>query len=82
MRLQAGRDRLAERIARRSAGEGPRLPGDRLYGRDVADLARIADRAAADADRLAHTGIGEVVIDTDRLTVDETAVAVRRQIGQ
>jgi len=82
VRLQAGRDQLAERIARRGDGEGPRLPGDRLYGRDAAELALIADRAAADADRLAHARIGEVVIDTDRLTVDETVVAVRRHIGQ
>lgn len=81
IRLRAGRDRLAERIARRGAGEGPRLPGDRLHGRDAAELARFADRAAADTVRLAHTGIGDVVIDTDDLTVDETTNAVRRHIG-
>jgi adenylylsulfate kinase-like enzyme len=81
IRLQAGRDQLAERIARRGAGEGPRLPGDRLYGRDAADLARVADRAAADTVRLAHTGIGDVVIDTDELTIDETTNAVRRHLG-
>lgn len=34
------------------------------------------------AERIARTGIGEVVIDTDGLTVDEITDAVRRQVGR
>ena len=81
VRLHAGHDQLAERIIRRGDGEGPRIPGDRLCDRDAAELAQIADRAATDAARLACTGIGDVVIDTDRQTVDQVTDALRRRIG-
>ena len=81
VQLHASRDQLAERIVRRGRGEGPRIPGDYLFGRDTAELARIAEGAATDAARLARTGIADVVVDTDGLTVDEVIRAIRRQIG-
>jgi hypothetical protein len=48
---------------------------------DVEHAWKFGDRAAKDAARLAHTGIGNVVIDTDRLTVSDVADALHRQIG-
>ena len=81
VQLRASRDELAERIVRRGRGEGPRIPGDYLFGRDTAELARIAEGAATDAARLARTGIADVVVDTDGLTVDEVIRAIRRHIG-
>jgi chloramphenicol 3-O-phosphotransferase len=81
VQLHANRDRLAERIARRGRGEGPRIPGDHLCGRDTEELARIADHAATNAARLASTGIADLVVDTNSLTVDEVTDAIRRQIG-
>jgi cytidylate kinase len=81
IQLHAGCDQLAERIVRRGHGEGPQIPGDQLCGRDAETLARIADRAAADADRLAQTGIADMVVDTDGMTVEEVADVIRRQIS-
>jgi hypothetical protein len=65
VRLHASRNQLAERISCRVNGEGPQLPGDRLLGRDVTELARIADQAANDAAWLTDARIGDYVVDTD-----------------
>ena len=81
VQLHASRDRLAERIVRRGRGEGPRIPGDHLFGRDAAELALIAERAATDATRLTRTGIADVIVDTDGLTVEEVIGTIRRQTG-
>ena len=81
VQLNASRAKLAERIVRRGSGEGPRIPGDHLYGRDAAELARITDRAVTNAAELARAGIADVLVDTDGLTVDEVIGAIQRQIG-
>jgi hypothetical protein len=81
VRLHAGHKQLTERIRRRGEGEGPAIPGDRLVGRDPAELTQIADQAMTDAARLAQAGIGDVVIDTDSLAVTEIADTISRQIN-
>ncbi len=81
VRLAAGRDQLAERIACRGDGQGPALPGDLLRGRDATELARVTDQAVADTQRLDQAGIGDVVLDTDRLTPGQVADALLRRIG-
>jgi len=81
VRLDAGRDRLAERIALRGDGQEPQLPGDLLRGRDTTELARVTGQAVADAERLARAGFGDLVLDTDRLTPGEAADALLQRIG-
>ncbi|UED83370.1 hypothetical protein [Streptomyces profundus] len=72
-RLEAGPARLADRVARRGAGEGPVLAGDPLNGRSAAELRRAAAEASAQAEALARASIGELVVDTDARSADETA---------
>jgi adenylylsulfate kinase-like enzyme len=81
VRLDASRDQLAERIACRGDGQGPQIPGDLLRGRDTTELARVTDQAAADTERLARAGIGDLVLDTDRLTPGQATDALLRRIG-
>ncbi|GAA2418028.1 hypothetical protein GCM10010404_90800 [Nonomuraea africana] len=76
-RLHAGPATLAERVARRGAGEGPALPGDQLRGLDSAALRRAAERAARDAAALDRAGAGDLRIDTDGRSAQEVAAQVR-----
>ena len=72
-RLHAGRAELAERIlGRRGGGSWPE-PGDPLAGRPVPHLLRVADQAAADAERLERAALGDVRVDTTGLTVERAA---------
>ena len=81
-RLHAGRDQLTRRILRRGRGGASwPQPGDPLPGRPTADLLRIADRAAADADALERAAVGTVRVDTDGRTVEEAADVVAARTG-
>ncbi|MEC3918111.1 AAA family ATPase [Nocardia sp. CDC160] len=71
--LEASPRMLADRIARRSRGEGPRLAGDSLLGSSARQQHRIALRAAAEADALRRQGSGSVVIDTDHRMIADLA---------
>ncbi|MEC3953403.1 AAA family ATPase [Nocardia sp. CDC153] len=71
--LEASPRMLADRIARRSRGEGPRLAGDSLLGASARQQHRIALRAAGEATALHRHSIGSVVIDTDHMTIADVA---------
>ncbi|MBP2336941.1 broad-specificity NMP kinase [Saccharothrix coeruleofusca] len=79
--LHAGRARLAERIAARGRGGGWWQPGDPLRGRSTAHLLRVAERAAADAEALRRTGIGDLWIDTGALSAEDAAEEVLSRSG-
>jgi adenylylsulfate kinase-like enzyme len=72
-RLHAGPAELACRISRRGQGLGWPEPGDPLIGQPEARLRLAAERAAADAEALDHSGLGDLRIDTDGLSVGEAA---------
>lgn len=67
VQLNAAPDELAERVARRAAGERPRLAGDSLLAALPWVRREIADRAAAEARALRHQATSRhIVIDTGR----------------
>jgi hypothetical protein len=70
--LEAGGEELTRRILSRREGGSWSQPGDPMSGRSPEHLLRMANQAAAEADRLDTAGIG-VRIDTDGLTVDQSA---------
>ncbi|MEH1127681.1 AAA family ATPase [Micromonospora sp. CPCC 206061] len=73
-RLHASPDKLTERIMLRGQGGGPPLvAGDELNGQPTAVLERAAREAAAHAEALDRAGVGDVRIDTDDQTPDDTA---------
>ena len=78
-RLRVGPDGLTERILSRGRGGGPPIPGDELVGRPEDELRRLAEREAAHAAELDRAGLGDVRVDTDGLTVAQTARAVRER---
>jgi broad-specificity NMP kinase len=70
-RLHASRDQLTERIMLRGQGFGPDIPADELKGQPAALLRHIADRAAADAEALETTSVGDLRIDTNGRPVQD-----------
>jgi hypothetical protein len=78
-RLHAGPAELAQRISRRGQGLGWPEPGDPLTGQPRARLRLATERAAADAQALDHSGLGDLRIDTDSLSVSEAADLASRQ---
>jgi hypothetical protein len=81
-RLHAGADELTRRITLRGQGGSWPQPGDPLAGQPADRLLRAAARAAADAAALEHSMIGRALrIDTDGLTVEETADAIAARTG-
>jgi hypothetical protein len=78
-RLHAGLAELARRITRRGQGFSWLQPGDPLVGQPEASLRLAAERAAADADALDRSGLGDLRIDTDGLSVGEAADLVSRR---
>jgi chloramphenicol 3-O-phosphotransferase len=78
-RLHAGPAELARRITRRGQGLGWPQPGDLLIGQPEARLRLLTERAAADAEALDRSGLGDLRIDTDGLSVDEAADLVSRR---
>ncbi|GAA2583331.1 hypothetical protein SMC26_22425 [Actinomadura fulvescens] len=73
-RLHAGPDRLTERIMARGRGEGPAIPGDGLRGQPHAVLREVARQAIREAEGPHGGGLR---IDTDELSVEEAARAMR-----
>jgi hypothetical protein len=80
-RLHAGPARLTERILARGRGEGPGIPGNELVGRPTAELHRFAEHAMRVAAELDRAGVGDVRVDTDGLTVGETADLIGAATG-
>ena len=78
-RLDAGPDRLAERIAERGLGHGPPIAGDQLVGQPDDVLAAVADRATRDAAAAERLEIGDLSIDSDRLAPPELAREILRR---
>jgi hypothetical protein len=72
-RLHAGADELTRRIMLRGHGGSWPEPGDPLAGQPTAYLLRVAASAAAEAEALEYAVAGVLRVDTDGLTVEETA---------
>jgi hypothetical protein len=80
-RLHAGRDQLIERIRLRGQGQGWRAPGDPLRGQPEAHLLRVADKAAEEAEAMERAGLGDLRVETDRLSAEEVAAEVVTKAG-
>lgn len=78
-RLHAGPAELARRISRRGKGLSWPEPGDPLIGKPPARLRLAAERAAADAEVLDRSGLGDLRIDTDGLSVGDAADLASRR---
>jgi adenylylsulfate kinase-like enzyme len=72
-RLHAGAAELTRRIMLRGQGGSWPQPGDPLAGQPIAYLLRVAATAAAEAEALEHAVTSALPVDTDGLTVEETA---------
>ncbi len=79
-RLHAGPSELARRVQTRQLGGSWPQPGDDLRGASPDELQQAAARAGAEAVELERVGIG-VRVDTERLSVEESANVVLRQAG-
>ncbi len=77
-RLHASRSELTRRIQTRQSGGSWPQPGDALRGASPDQLQQAAARAGAQAVELERVGIG-VRVDTERLSVEESASVVLRQ---
>jgi adenylylsulfate kinase-like enzyme len=77
-RLHAGPAELARRISRRGQGLSWPQPGDPLIGQPEAHLRLAAAKAAAEAEALERSGLGDLRIDTGRRTVAEVADLIAR----
>ncbi|NGN65614.1 AAA family ATPase [Streptomyces sp. A7024] len=80
-RLHAEREHLTERIMSRREGGSWAQPGDPLRGKSVAHLRHVADEAVSSAAALEAAGIGDLRIDTDARTVQETADTIAAHAG-
>jgi hypothetical protein len=72
-RLHAGAGELTRRIMLRGHGGSWPQPGDPLAGQPTEYLLLVAASAAAEAEALEHAVTGALRVDTDGLTVEETA---------
>lgn len=81
-RLRVNVQELRERIFFRGAGIGPPLAGDGLKGASSEFLSRFAEVSAENADQIEEAGIGDVIVDTDGLTVTQVVDAVRAATGE
>ena len=79
-RLHAGPAELAHRISLRGQGLGWPQPGDPLTGQPAAHLRMVAEQATADAEALERSGLGDLRIDTDGLSVSEAADLITAQV--
>lgn len=81
-RLHAGKDQLAERVMLRGRGLSSwDIPGDELKGRSAAELREVADRAAADAEALDRTAVGDLRVDTDGRPVPDIVEEILQRTG-
>jgi broad-specificity NMP kinase len=80
-RLHAGREVLADRVARRGRGLTPTrgLAGDELIGLPQARLREIADQAARTVDAL--DGVGDLRVDTDDRPAEAIAAEILGRTG-
>jgi chloramphenicol 3-O-phosphotransferase len=78
-RLHAGHGELARRISLRGQGLSWPQPGDPLIGQPEAHLRLVAERAAADAEALDRSGLGDLRIDTNGLSVRAAADLITRR---
>jgi hypothetical protein len=81
-RLRVNVQELRERIFLRGAGIGPPLAGDGLKGASSEFLSRFAEVSAENAAQIEEAGIGDVIVDTDGLTVAQVVDAVRAATGE
>ena len=80
-RLHAGADELTRRIMLRGHGGSWPQPGDPLVGQPTAYLLRVAAAAVAEAESLERAVTGALRVDTDGLTVEETADLIAARIA-
>jgi DNA polymerase III delta prime subunit len=81
-RLRADESTLRSRITTRTTTfGGPHLAGDDLRGGAASDVARVLRRSLSEAASLDASGIGDLILDTDRLTAAESARAVWSAVG-
>jgi hypothetical protein len=78
--LHAGADELTRRIMLRGHGGSWPQPGDPLVGQPAAYLLRVAASAIAEAEALEHAMSGALRVDTEGLTVEETADLIAARI--
>jgi adenylylsulfate kinase-like enzyme len=77
--LHAGAGELTRRIMLRGQGGSWPEPGDLLAGQPTAYLLRVAATAVAEAEVLEYVVTGALRVDTDGLTVEETADLIAAQ---
>jgi hypothetical protein len=80
-RLHAGADELTRRIMLRGDGGSWPQPGDPLVGQPTAYLLRVAASAIAETEALERAVTGALRVDTDGLTVEETADLIAARTG-
>ena len=78
-RLHAGPAELARRISRRGQGLSWPQPGDPLIGQPEAHLRLVAAQAAAEAETLERSGLGDLCIDTHGRTAARVADPIARR---
>ncbi|GAA4991931.1 hypothetical protein GCM10023225_30380 [Kineococcus glutinatus] len=81
VRLRAGADDLAGRVASRGRGGGPEIAGEDLAGRSAEVLQRALAAALADQERLDAAAVEDVCVDTGGLGAEETAQRVLAACG-
>ena len=72
-RLHAGPAELAHRISLRGQGRGWPQPGDPLIGQPEPYLRLVTEQAAVDAEALEDSGLGDLRINTNGLSVAQVA---------
>jgi hypothetical protein len=80
-RLHAGAGELTRRIMLRGQGGSWPQPGDPLAGQPTAYLLRVAAAAVAEAEALERAVTGALRVDTEELTVEETADVIAARIA-
>jgi hypothetical protein len=80
-RLHAGAGELTRRIMLRGQGGSWPQPGDPLAGQPTAYLLRVAAAAVAEAEALERAVTGALRVDTEGLTVEETADVIAARIA-
>ncbi len=75
-RLDADEAALTQRFLARGAGAGPGIPGDTLAGQPGKALCLGAKAAASEGERLRQANVGDLSIDTSRLSVADSAAFI------
>jgi hypothetical protein len=80
-RLHASRDELTRRVLTRGPGGSWSQPGDPLKGLSETQLRDIAGLATVNADELDRAAVGDLRVDTDQLSVAQSAEAILARTG-